>query len=109
MITIDDFKKVEIRVGEILAVEKIPDSDKLLKLSVGMGEEKPRQILSGISKYFPEHEKLVGLKCAFVANLEPRMIMGFESQGMIMAVSNDTGTFSLFTVDKDIPAGTQAR
>jgi methionyl-tRNA synthetase len=112
MITIDDFEKVEIRVGEIMAVEKVPDTDKLLKLTVAMGEEKPRQIVSGISKHFPDMAVLVGMKCAFVANLEPRMIRGFESQGMILAVTSadpENAAFSLFTVDKQIPAGTRAQ
>jgi methionyl-tRNA synthetase len=109
MITIEDFKKVDIKVGEILSAEKVPETDKLLKLSVGFGEEAPRQIVSGISAHFPDLSKLVGLKCAFVANLEPRVIRGLESQGMILAVSTEAGAFSLFTVSGDIPAGASAR
>lgn len=87
MITIDEFKKLEIKIGEILSVEKVPDTDKLLKLSVNMGEEKPRQIVSGIAGFFPDPQSLVGKKCAFAANLEPRVIKGLESQGMILAVN----------------------
>ncbi len=87
MITFEDFQKVEIRIGEILFAEKIPETDKLLKLSVNFGEEMPRSIVSGISVYFPDEKTLVGKKCAFVTNLEPRTIRGFESNGMILAVS----------------------
>jgi methionine--tRNA ligase beta chain len=101
MITYDDFKKVEIRAGKILSAEKVPDTDKLLKLSVDFGEKtevideagnkniKPsyRQIISGIALYFPDTSKLVGKICMFVTNLEPRIIRGLESNGMILAVS----------------------
>ncbi len=109
MITLEDFKKVDLAVGEILSAEKVPDTDKLLKLSVNMGEEQPRQIISGIALYFPEPEKLVGKKCMFVANLEPRTIRGLESNGMILAVSNDEGKFSLLEPNAEIPAGTRAK
>lgn len=114
-INIDDFKKIDIVVGQILSVEKVPDTEKLLKLSVDLGEEVPRQIVSGISEYFPDCEVLVGRKCMFVANLEPRMIRGVESDGMILAVSNEEATkedgqggFSLLAPDNSIPVGTRA-
>ena len=109
MITIEDFKKIELKVGKILSVEKVPDTDKLLKLSVDMGEKNPRQIVSGIALYFPEIETLVGKKCMFVANLEPRTIRGLESQGMILAVSTEDGKFSLLSPNDDIPPGTSAK
>jgi methionine--tRNA ligase beta chain len=109
MISYDDFKKVEIKVGEILSAEKIPDTDKLLKLSVNLGEELPRQIVSGISMFFPDPQDLVGKKCFFVANLEPRMIKGFESNGMLFAAGGHEGIpFSLIQADPAIPAGTAA-
>lgn len=108
MISIDDFKKTEIRIGEILSAEKIPDTDKLLKLSVNFGEENPRQIVSGISAYFPEASVLVGKKCAFVTNLEPRVIRGLESQGMILAASNEDGSFSLLEAHSSMPVGSRA-
>lgn len=85
MITIDDFKKVEIKIGEILSVENIEGSDKLLKLKVNFGTEE-RQVLSGIKAYFPDPQQLVGKRCPFVTNLEPRIMMGLESQAMILAV-----------------------
>ncbi len=110
MISIDDFKKVELSVGEILSAEKIPDTDKLLKLSVNFSEENPRQIVSGIAGYFPDPSVLVGKKCMFVTNLEPRTIRGHESNGMILAVSNEDSTkFSLLTPNEEIPPGTRAR
>jgi methionyl-tRNA synthetase len=109
MINIEDFAKVEIKVGKILSVEKVPETDKLLKLSVDMGEENPRQIVSGIALHFPDLQALVGTTCAFVANLEPRTIRGLESQGMILAVSAQEGQFSLLKVSEDIPAGTKVK
>jgi methionine--tRNA ligase beta chain len=87
-ITYDDFKKVEMKIGKILFVDAIPGSDKLLKLSVDFAEGAPRQILSGISKYFPDAKFLIGKKVAFVTNLEPRKMMEMESNGMILAVNN---------------------
>ncbi len=109
MISYDDFAKVEIRVGKILSAEKIADTDKLLKLSVSFAEEAPRQIVSGIALYFPDPTILVGKKCMFVANLEPRTIRGFESDGMLFAVSTDDGKFSLLEPSLEIPEGTKAK
>ncbi|MEI8249155.1 MAG: hypothetical protein WCG07_01520 [Candidatus Taylorbacteria bacterium] len=128
MISYDDFKKVEIRAGKIVSAEKIPDTDKLLKLSVDFGETKeitsvavegqetpvpvkvpaPRQIVSGISMYFPDPAVLVGKTCMFVTNLEPRTIRGFESNGMLFAVSTGDGAFSILEPNATIPPGTKA-
>jgi methionyl-tRNA synthetase len=108
-ISIDDFKKVDIKVGKILSAEKVPETDKLLRLSVDLGEAEPRQIVSGISMYFPDPSKLVGKKCAFVANLEPREIRGLVSNGMIMGVSTEDGKFSLLEASEEIPPGTSAK
>ena len=123
MITLEEFKKVEVRAGKILSAEKIPDTDKLLKLSVDFGEMKEtvledgskkidpaaRQIVSGISLYFPDPAVLVGKTCMFVTNLEPRMIRGFESNGMLFAVSTESGAFSLLEPNGSIPPGTAAK
>jgi len=109
MISLEDFKKVEIIVGKILSAEKVPDTDKLLKLSVDLGEDNFRTIVSGISTYFPDHTILIGKKCMFVANLEAKVIRGIESQGMILAVSTEDGKFSLLSPNEDIPIGTKAR
>jgi methionine--tRNA ligase beta chain len=95
-ISIDDFKKVEIKIGEILSAEKIEGSEKLLKLRVNFGSEE-RQVLSGIAAYFPQPGDLVGKKCPFVTNLAPRQMMGLESQAMILATGGDGETpFALF-------------
>jgi methionine--tRNA ligase beta chain len=95
-ISIDDFKKVEIRVGEIVSAEPIEGSDKLLKLKVNFGSEE-RQVLSGIKQHVDEPSSIVGKHCLFVTNLAPRQMMGLESQAMIMAAGGDeTGPFVLF-------------
>lgn len=123
MISYDDFAKVEIRAGKILSAEKIPDTDKLLKLMVDFAESteivdelgnktvtpKARQIVSGISTYFPDPTVLIGKTCMFVANLEPRTIRGFESNGMLFAVSTPEGAFSLLEPNSTIPPGTKAK
>ncbi|MDQ5922308.1 MAG: tRNA-binding protein [Patescibacteria group bacterium] len=109
MINIEEFKKLELKLGQILSAEKVPDTDKLLKLSVDMGEESPRTIVSGIAEYFPDETSLINKKVMFVANLEPRTIKGIESQGMILALSTEEGGFSLLSPLNDLPAGTKAR
>lgn len=90
-ITIDDFLKVELRVGEILVAERIPKADKLLRFEINLGEAEPRQILAGLAEYY-EPETLVGRKVVVVANLKPRKMRGLESQGMICAASLEDGT-----------------
>ncbi len=107
-ISIDDVIKVEIKVGKILSAEKIEKSDKLLKLSVDFAESTPRQILSGISKHFPDPAALVGKHVMFYTNLAPREMMGMQSNGMIMAVSTNEA-FSLLEVPSVIPPGTRAK
>jgi len=107
MISIDDFKKVEIRAGKILSAEPVEGSEKLLKLSVDFGEENPRQVISGIAKYVTP-ENLVGVTCGFVTNLEPREIMGQKSEAMIMAISGDD-FFSLMNLDEKVPPGSIAK
>jgi len=109
-ISYDDFAKVEIRAGKILSAEKVPDTDKLLRLMVHFEtyENEPRQIVSGIALYFPDPSVLVGKVCMFVTNLEPRKIKGLESNGMLFAISTPEGGFSLFEPNSTIPAGTKA-
>ena len=89
-ITIDDFLKVELRVGEIKVAERIPKADKLLRFEIDLGEEKPRQILAGLAEFY-DPETLVGRKVVVVANLKPRKMRGLESQGMICAASLENG------------------
>lgn len=90
-IDIEDFLKVELRVGEIKVAERIPKADKLLRFEIDLGEEKPRQILAGLAEYY-EPETLIGRKVVVVANLKPRKMRGLESQGMICAASLEDGT-----------------
>ena len=105
-ITIDDFLKVELRVGQVKVAERVPNADKLLRLEVDLGEEKPRQLLAGLAEYY-EPEKLVGRKVVVVANLKPRKMRGLESQGMICAASlteDDTPAVATFLEDVKIGA-----
>lgn len=88
MINIDDFAKVEIRVGTVLEAEEVEGSEKLIKQIVDFGEFGQKQILSGIKKWY-EPAQLVGKQFLYVTNLEPRSIMGFDSEGMIMAVGEE--------------------
>jgi methionine--tRNA ligase beta chain len=110
MITIDDFKKVELKVGKVISAEPVEGSEKLLKLQVDLGSDPSnssgqdiRQILSGIAKYY-QPEDLVGRQITVIVNLEPRAMMGLESQGMVLA-AGDGDSVSLLVPDKDMPAG----
>lgn len=105
MIKLEDWTKVEIQIGEIKSAEKIPETDKLLRLLVNFGTEE-RQIVSGIAAYFPEPQTLVGLRCAFITNLEPRTLRGYESQGMILAAKSGE-ELSLLKVGPEILPGTR--
>jgi methionyl-tRNA synthetase len=108
MISIDEFSKIEVKVGTVLSAERVPETDKLLRLVVDFAEEAgPRQIVSGINMYVNEPEDLVGRQLAFVTNLEPRTIKGLESNGMLFAVGNGD-TFAFLTPDRQIPPGTAA-
>jgi len=102
-ISFDDFKKVEIRIGRIITAEKIPEGDKLLKLSVNFGTE-TRQIMSGIAEQFPDPSVLVGRQAPFVINLASRVLRGHESQGMILATDNETGIVLLHPA-AEVPNG----
>jgi methionyl-tRNA synthetase len=108
MITYDDFAKLEIKIGTILSAEVVPHADKLLKLKVDIGEEKPRQIVSGIREFFSDPEILIGRQCPFLTNVEPRVILGLESQGMILAASAEN-VFALLDPVQLLPPGTPVR
>lgn len=104
MINIEDFKKLELRVAKITAAEKAENSDKLLKLQIDLGEEQ-RQIVSGIAEtYTPE--ELIGREIVVVANLEPRVLRGVESQGMLLAAS-DGERIILLQPDKEVTPGSR--
>ncbi len=107
LITIDDFAKVELKVGEILSCEKVPKADKLLKSQIKIGDE-TRQILSGIAKSY-EPESLVGKKVVVVTNLPPVKLRGELSEGMILAASDNEGNLKIVTIDGDITSGSEVR
>ncbi len=104
-ISFDNFSAVDMRVGVILSAEPVPETDKLLKLTVDLGEENPRQIVAGIAGR-KEPEDIIGVRCVFVANLEPRTIRGVESQGMILVASDDVA-FSFLEIADNVSLGTQ--
>lgn len=104
MIIYEDFKKVELKVAKILSAERVEGSDKLIKLSIDLGNEQ-RQIVAGIGKAY-EPEGLVGLEIAVVTNLEPRTLMGVESNGMLLAAGGDDGEPVLMVPQKEAPPGT---
>lgn len=106
-INIDDFKKVEIKIGKVVAAEKIPEGDKLLKLTVDFGSE-TRQIMSGIAKFFPDPAVLVGRQMPFVTNLETRVMLSYESQGMILASDSPDGPV-LMHPSREVPPGSMIK
>ena len=108
MITLGDFKKIEVKIGTVKSAERVTDTDKLLRLVVDFNEESgPRQIISGIATYVPEPKSLVGRQLAFVTNLEPRTIRGLESNGMLFAVGSGE-SFTFLAPDREVPPGTSA-
>jgi methionyl-tRNA synthetase len=108
-IEIGDFAKIELRVGEILTAERVPKSDKLLRFTIDLGEQEPRQVLAGIAEYY-EPEKMIGRKVVVVANLKPRKLRGYESQGMILAASiGEEGRPVIATFTEDVPNGARLK
>ena len=108
-IEIDDFAKVDLRVGQVLSAERLPKSDKLLLLKIDLGEAEPRQVLAGIAQYY-EPEKLIGRKVVVVANLKPRKLRGYESQGMVVAASyGEEGRPVICTFTEDVPNGARLK
>lgn len=106
-ITIDDFAKIDIRIGTIVATELVPETDKLIKCTVDFGEDEPRTIVSGIAE-LRNHEDLVGKQLPYIVNLSPRTIKGVESNGMLLAVGDDE-SFALLHPDITVPAGTAGK
>lgn len=108
MISLEDFSKIEMRIGHILGVERVPDTDKLLQLTVDFGEDRHRTVVSGIAGYFEDPTVLKGKRCPFVTNLEPRTIRGLTSEAMIVAVHTEDGAFSILEPTMaEMPAGTR--
>ncbi len=102
-INLDYFKKLDLRVAEILEAERVPETDKLLKLKINLGDE-TREIVSGIgAQYKPED--LIGKQIVVLANLEPKVFKGIESQGMLLAAVNEAGKIALLKPNKKMKPG----
>ncbi len=106
LITINDFAKVELKIGLVLEAEPVEKSNKLLRLQVDTGEK--RQIVAGIAKAYPP-EELKGKKVVVVTNLKPAKLMGVESNGMLLAATDSEGVLSILTPEKDVKKGAQIR
>jgi methionine--tRNA ligase beta chain len=109
MLNYDDFKKLDIKIGKILEAEIVPEADRLLKFKVDMGNGDVRQIISGVREHYPDPQTLMGKSVPVVANLEPRMIKGIESQGMILYVAGEGENFTTLEPNKSVPPGTAVR
>ncbi|MBI4399496.1 methionine--tRNA ligase [Candidatus Micrarchaeota archaeon] len=105
MASFEDFKKIELIVGRIESASRLEGTDKLMRIMVDIGSEK-RQLIAGVAKDYKE-EELVGKSIIVLANLEPKVIKGYESQGMLLAA--DAQPLALLTVDKDVAPGTVIR
>ncbi len=115
MITYDDFKKLELRVATVLTAEAVPEADKLLKLTVSLGIDLPdseagetRQIVAGVKASYPNPEDLVGKQIVLLANLEPKVLRGLESNGMLLAANSPDGPI-LLTPERPVPAGSMIK
>lgn len=104
-ITYDDFAKLELRVADVTAAERVEGSEKLLKLRLDLGEFGPRQIVAGIGKVYAP-EQLVGTQIIIVFNLAPRALMGIESNGMLLAAGGQDGA-SLLRPERPVPPGSK--
>jgi methionine--tRNA ligase beta chain len=106
MISFEEFQKIDLRVGKILEAEKVENSNKLLKLKVDLGDEK-RQLVAGIAKFY-QPEDLIGREIVVVVNLEPKTLIGIESQGMLLAADFESKPV-LLKPDEEVPPGTKIR
>ncbi|MFH7873425.1 MAG: methionine--tRNA ligase subunit beta [Candidatus Aenigmatarchaeota archaeon] len=106
-ITIEEFQKIDLRVGKIINAEKIENADKLLKILVDLGNEK-RTLIAGIAKCY-KSEELINKKVVVVTNLKPKKIRGIESKGMLLAAIDKNENPILITVEKDIEVGAKIR
>lgn len=107
LISLETFRQIDLRVAEVLAAERVPKADKLLRLKVQVGAEE-RQLVAGIAQHYAP-ESLIGRKVVIVANLEPATIRGLESQGMILAASTEDGTLSLIAPEREIASGAKVK
>jgi methionyl-tRNA synthetase len=106
MITIEDFAKVELKIGKVLEAQRVEKSNKLIVMKIDTGEE--RQIVAGVGRaYTPE--ELVGKSIIVVTNLQPANLMGVKSHGMLLAAPDDEGNLSIITPEKEIKAGARVK
>jgi methionyl-tRNA synthetase len=106
-ISYDDFAKLDIRIGTVVAVEKVENADKLLKCTIDFGAMGTRTIVSGIAEW-KQPEDLVGRQLPYIVNLAPRMLRGVESQGMLIAASDEKGV-ALIQPEREVPQGTKLK
>lgn len=106
-ISYDDFAKLDIRIGTVIAAELVPETDKLIKCTIDFGEIGTRTIVSGIAEW-KKPEELVGLQLPYIVNLAPRVLRGIESQGMLLALSDDAG-LALLRPEREVTKGTRAK
>lgn len=107
MLTIDEFSRVELRVATVLSAEAHPNADRLLVLRIDLGSEQ-RQLVAGIRKHYAP-EELVGKQVVVVANLQPATLRGVESQGMVLAATDDEGRLSLVTPEREVGVGSKVK
>ncbi len=107
LISYDDFAKLEIRIGTVIAAELVPETDKLIKCTIDFGDFGERTIVSGIAEW-KKPEELVGMQLPYIVNLAPRMLRGVESQGMLLALSDEHG-LALLKPEREVQKGTKAK
>jgi len=114
-VTYEEFKKMDIRIGTIQEVEPVPETDKLLRCQIDFGEvcengeNKLRQIVSGIHEYYPDPNVLIGKQVLYIINLEPKIIKGVESNGMLMAVDGKDGNPVFLIPETEVNSGTKVK
>jgi len=106
-ISYDDFAKLDIRIGTVIAAELVPETDKLIKCTVDFGEAGERTIVSGIAQW-KKPEDIIGKQFPYVFNLAPRMLRGVESKGMLLAASDEAGV-ALLMPERELPPGTKLK
>ena len=106
-ISYDDFARLDIRIGTVVAAELVPETDKLIKCTIDLGEMGTRTIVSGIAEW-KSPEELVGKQLPYIVNLAPRMLRGVESQGMLLAASDENGV-ALLQPERNVPPGSRLR
>jgi methionyl-tRNA synthetase len=106
MVTLDEFRNIDLRVAQIMSAERIEKANRLLKVEVDLGEER-RTLIAGLGAHY-DPEELIGLKVIVVANMQPAVIRGIESSGMLLGAGCHDGTnIALLTINRDLPTGTR--